>query len=170
MDGRIYVGASQRDSLEIRKTEHKSRVFAKKDIRHTPLYTAIRQHGWDMFLWSILEKCEDAESLYVAEKKWIARLESALHDNGYNLTLGGLGSPGYDPPESARRKISIIHKGRKHSREFIEKRMAALRKLHPSFAPEILFRRNAMESFASIARDYGVTGQAIFHFCKRHMA
>ena len=127
MDGRIYVGASQR-SLAVRKSQHKSRAsLCAKDSRYTPLYEAIRKYGWEAFEWRILERCKDAESLYVAEKKWIAHLESAASDNGYNLTLGGLGSPGYDPSEDTRRKISIIHKGRKHSREFIEKRIAPQR-------------------------------------------
>src|SRR3990167_4481185 len=227
MDGMIYVGASQR-SLSTRKSQHKSRAsLCTKDSRYTPLYEAIRKYGWKVFEWRILERCKGAEALYIAEKKWIAHLESAATDKGYNLTLGGLGSPGYDPPESVRRKISIIHKGRKHSREFIEKRIAPLRgrkrpehviakmrglavtaetrakigkaslgrkniwseqardnvakaaykrsqegigaKLRSVLAMEILSRRAANESFASIANDYDVTASAIFYFCKRNI-
>ncbi len=126
-DGKVYVGASQR-SISVRKSQHKSRAkLHTKDSRHTPLYEAIRKDGWDSFEWSVLETCKDAESLYQAEQKWVSRLESSNSNNGYNLTSGGLGNNGYNPSEEARRKISVLHKGRKHSKEFIEKRISPQR-------------------------------------------
>ena len=121
-NGKIYIGATRR-SITKRTIEHKCR----SSLLNTPLHKAIREYGWESFKSRILEKCSNIACLYEAEKKWISHFNSTNHDYGYNLTLGGVGSPGYEFTSSARKKISDIHKGHKHSIEFIEKRIAPQR-------------------------------------------
>ena len=63
----------------------------------------------------------------MAEQKWVKHFNSMSSDNGYNLTLGGLGSPGWNPLEDTRIKMSDAHKGMKMSPEAIEKTSSKLR-------------------------------------------
>ena len=126
IDNKVYVGASRRASFRKRIAEHKSRSFSKRDARETPLYCAIREHGWDAFSFSILEKCKTIKQLYAAEQRWIESFQSSSW-HGYNLTSGGLGTPDYVFSESHRKKISEAHKGRIQSPEIIERRIAPQR-------------------------------------------
>ena len=225
IDDKIYVGATRRTSLNKRMVEHKSRALANKDIRYTPLYEAIRKYGYESFISIVLERCNTVDELYSAEQKWIKYFKNISPDNCYNLTLGGLGSPGFSPSEESRKKISEALNGRVQSPEFVERRIAPQRgskrpitseklrgrtlseetknkiaianlgrkvtwsdearknvaesnrrqaaegigaKLHPSIAPQIIYRRNTGETFASIAKSYDVTPSAIFYFYRRN--
>ena len=126
-DGKIYVGATQRSSLKVRWTEHKSRAFANNGARQTPLYEAMRKFGYESFVCGILERCSNVDCLHKSEKKWISILDSTSLDKGYNLTSGGAGTANYIFSESHREKISNAHKGRVQSPEIIERRIAPQR-------------------------------------------
>lgn len=61
-----------------------------------------------------------------AERRWIAYYKN----QGYrltNLTIGGEGAPGYNPPAEVRAKMSVAQTGRKQTPESIAKTAAALR-------------------------------------------
>lgn len=51
-------------------------------------YRAIRKYGWDLFVYEILEECEN-EKLNERERHYIEKFDSV--NNGYNVTLGGEG-------------------------------------------------------------------------------
>lgn len=127
VDGGVYVGAT-RCSLATRKAQHKSRaVLTSKDVRHTPLYEAIRRHGWSSFKWRILEHCPNMAALYEAEMRWIAHYRQDASGPLYNLTDGGLGTIGFEPPPELRAKWSDARRGKPRSPESVAKCAAALR-------------------------------------------
>ena len=81
----------------------------------------------ETFLTNILPNCQSIEvlcekqtlaELKDAETKYINQYESYNPERGYNKTLGGDGG---SPTEEVRKKLSIIHKGRKFSEEHIQK-------------------------------------------------
>lgn len=83
-----YIGQSV--NIEKRWIAHKN--VWKNQSEHTyqyPLYRAIRKYGLENFDFSILEECNFSE-LDDREKYWIKFYDTVK--NGYNQTIGGLGS------------------------------------------------------------------------------
>lgn len=78
-----YIGQTI-NSLSTRKNKHKSahKTYKKKN----KFYSALKKHGWDNFIWGIVEEV-DQELLNEKEKYWIDYFSTFEH--GYNSTLGG---------------------------------------------------------------------------------
>lgn len=70
----------------------------------------------------IVPSCEDWR---VREKYWIALSRCMFPGILTNISSGGEGTPGYVPSAETRAKVSIVHRGRKHSPDHIEKSRAA---------------------------------------------
>lgn len=98
---------------------------------------AIAKHGEDAWLHSVLQECDTNEQACEAERAWIAELGTMAPD-GYNLTSGGEGAPGWKATDETRRKmsekkrgvpkteehkrkISESNRGKKHGPEWAEK-------------------------------------------------
>lgn len=81
--GLSYIGQSI--DIERRYNEHKRTT--NKDYS---FYNAIKEHGWDDFIFEIIEYCNQ-EQLNEREKYWISYYDTYYH--GYNETLGGEGGP-----------------------------------------------------------------------------
>lgn len=82
--GKSYIGKAKNLSKRLKKHQRESR---KKE---SPLYSAIRKHGWDNFKVEIVEfanRYEDLDSLEIAA---IEKFKT-LYPEGYNLTKGGTG-------------------------------------------------------------------------------
>jgi group I intron endonuclease len=104
INGKIYVGKTSKE-LHFRIQTH------IKNIKHKNffLYRAFRKYGINNFVWAIIEKCQDVDSLSAREKYWISYFDSANMKNGYNLTYGG---EGCSPNEATKKKISLANAGR----------------------------------------------------------
>ena len=106
INGKKYVGMTTM-TLERRVAGHFG--SASKDSRMYVL-RAIAKYGKDVFKSSVLQECETFEELITAEKFWIAKLNTMDHAIGYNLTLGGEGTPGHVVSEKTRDIMRELHK------------------------------------------------------------
>lgn len=84
-----YIGQSI--DIEKRWEDHKRVAFRKSDKSYDyPLYRAIRKYGLESFKFEVIEECEE-DKLDEVEIFYIEKFQSHIHQNGYNLTLGGDG-------------------------------------------------------------------------------
>lgn len=88
LNGMLYIGITT-CSLEKRWREHKCAVRSGLD---TPLYNAMRKHGFDAFKMSLVYEGVSREEIEAVEKGLIAQHGTYIRSGGgYNLTLGGEG-------------------------------------------------------------------------------
>lgn len=93
--GKIYIG--QTNNMENRFRGHKSDAYNPKSNGYKlPFHQAIRKYGMDNFTYELLEEIADGESQdFIDEREiyFINYYHSLTTENGYNLTIGGSGSP-----------------------------------------------------------------------------
>lgn len=106
VNGKSYVGQTI-GSLKKRKESHIS--VANRNINNIYFHRSIRKYGTVNFYWKILHECNDIETLNKLEIYYIGLYDT--YRNGYNLTLGGDGSVGYEVSENTKRKISASLEG-----------------------------------------------------------
>ncbi len=128
VNGKQYVGQAR--NLRARWRFHRNSASGEVEStysKRTAIARAMRKHGFENFVITILEVCP-IEQLDEREKVWIAELNT-LVPNGYNLTAGGKTGkrePGFAKVISAankgrvkgpewRSKLSASHKGKKLS-------------------------------------------------------
>ena len=121
--GQNYVGQTHR-GFKRRKREH----FAQADSdRLKRFHNALKAHGEEKFTWLILvgdiTTLEEANKL---EIEWIKRLNAHISCGGYNLTLGGGGSSGFNHTSASRAKIGSRFKGIPKSEEQRKKMGASI--------------------------------------------
>jgi len=75
----------------------------------------IKKYGRENFDFAILENCS-RQNILQKENEWIKKLNCRF-PNGYNLTDGGLGSPGRIISEETRQKKRLSMLGKTHSEE-----------------------------------------------------
>lgn len=124
-NGKKYVGIVFGDDASFRR-----RMIQHKNVMNSGnrrvLYNALRKHGWDNVEKKVIVEAED--------ETYMKQLETNLIDcwklnknrwgdesNGYNLTDGGDGVSGLKHSQESRQKMSDSTKGRKLSKEHIEK-------------------------------------------------
>lgn len=103
-DGKVYVGQT---------VNFKKRLRQYKYLRckgQTKLYNALSCHGFENFLFEILDEAIDKTQLDFLEIFYIEKFESLSPLKGYNLLSGG--SNGI-PCEETRKKMSISRTGKK---------------------------------------------------------
>ncbi len=101
---KIYIGQTTQ-SLNRRIKGHKDKIIRQKSNTH--FHNAIRKHGIDNFMWTILCHVDNKKALDKAEIYWIKYYDTIK--NGYNH-LGG-GSNGKHSL-IAKRKMSKSHLGK----------------------------------------------------------
>lgn len=115
INNKKYVGLTTKN-IEIRFQEHKfdsNKTKCKYAIHH-----AMKKHGIDNFIITILEKCESYYNLRKSEIKWIEKLNTFIEfGNGYNMTHGGDGILGCKLSSEHKQKISNSNKGRIFSKK-----------------------------------------------------
>ena len=116
LDGRSYIGMTIR-TLKKRKVQHLIDARNKKDNYH--FHRAIRKYGEESFEWKTIKKCKSIEELNQFEKVFITIYDTFC--NGYNMTEGGDGTLGFKHTEEAKKAIGDFWKGRKKSKETIER-------------------------------------------------
>lgn len=108
-DGKIYIGKTTRTLAE-RMKEH------LRNIRPCYIDRAIHRYGIEAFDISIVEECTNQDELNKREIYWIAHLD-CKYPNGFNLTNGSKGIPGYKAPPELRKRLSEMRKGRPNTPE-----------------------------------------------------
>jgi group I intron endonuclease len=119
---KAYVGQTIQGYL-IRWKQHVADAEKGSD-GCTALNNAIRKHGADKFVVTVLKVCHSQEELNEAEEYYIKEHNALVHD-GYNIRSGGSRTP---LGEETKKKMSIAHSGennsmfgRNHSEETKEK-------------------------------------------------
>lgn len=107
-----------------RKKEH-LRNALRGSLRHPKFYNAIRAHGVEAFVWSVLEDCAGftCEQVTQRENYWIEKMNAL--DGGYNGCFATGPGPWKDQPVQIRRKT------RNYSEETLKKLADLARKNKP---------------------------------------
>lgn len=114
--GKMYIGQS---------VNHKSRLSVYKNLpknlkeHQIHLYNAIKKYGFKNFKFEILCEVLNETDVNDIEIFWIREYNLTNRRYGYNKTTGG--NSGKRLTEEVKLKISKAHKGRKHSKESLEK-------------------------------------------------
>lgn len=114
LNNRMYIGATSR-GYKNRFTEHKNYA---KDGKSGLLYDDIRKYGISSFKVELIEDDISDEMACDKEIYYIDKYNTFyLSGNGYNMTIGGRGTIGYQFTEKDKQKISESGKGRVFSEE-----------------------------------------------------
>lgn len=103
VNGKQYVGITTR-SLAARVCDHKSHSKKNKE----KFYKAIRKHGFDNFVWSVIDSANCETALRIKEMQHIKRLDS--QKNGYNSGCGGDVNSGFKWSDASKAKASASKK------------------------------------------------------------
>ena len=125
-NGKIYVGKSIDPTYRWKQHQH---LASRGDTR--PLYASLRRYGIQNFDFVVIQAFEKLEDAYAAEIYWINFWQSFMNDFGYNLTKGGIRAQDVkvsggvicarkSMPDSMKKKLSSLLKGKKHPPEVIE--------------------------------------------------
>lgn len=141
--GKVYIGQTTR-SCDKRVKEHLTR-----EIKNSKLWKAVKKYGKEKFYYGIIEECYTSmDDLNEMEKKYIKKFNSI--ESGYNTAEGGWNAI---PTEEIRKKLSIAQKGRKHSKESLEKmRLANIGEKNPMYGRKASEETRLKMSLAHIGK------------------
>ena len=125
VNNKSYIGQTIR-TIEERYQRH---LYEAKQHTNRPLYDSMNHHGIANFMVEQLAEAPD-EKLNKLEAFYIAKYKTTDPAFGYNLTTGGDSCRVCLSEETeARRvaKIAAAHRGRKQSKETVEKRITKLK-------------------------------------------
>lgn len=138
VNGKVYIGQTIK-TLEKRKLEHIKLSESKSDLY---FHRAIRKYKKSNFIWDEIDTANNRKELNLKEIRWIREYKSCNSIYGYNMTIGGqIGGcytqvvkdkisktlTGRKLPEETKRKIALSSKGRKWSKESIQKRLNTMK-------------------------------------------
>ena len=112
VNGKQYVGKTSK-TLSRRRKHHE--CLARGKSSHY-FHCALRKYGYENFEWLTLATSEDSNELHSLEQEYIS-LFNTLAPNGYNLTKGGDGTPGWHHSSETKAKQSASQLGRRPTRE-----------------------------------------------------
>lgn len=122
-NGKVYIGFDSNWPKRFHVHRHRC---GYKDYTSSNFYNAIRKYGWENFTWEIIYQSPDGEHCKnVMENFFIKEYRSYIgfdDCNGYNMTLGGDGTFGYNDNKTPehKQKISEALTGKPKSKEHIE--------------------------------------------------
>lgn len=126
-----YIGQTTKERPSDRYSQHRynaTHLDSNKGVSY--LHRAMNTEGLDNFTFEVIEEIDNA-LLNEKEQYWI-QFYNTLSPNGYNLTIGGEGTPGFSRPQSLeereKRKESNIKYYQEHPEavEEIRERTKAL--------------------------------------------
>lgn len=107
VNGKCYIGQTKTNRLDRRIKEH---IFDANHLNNNvAFHNAIVKYGIENFNFEIIEQNIQESDIDSREVYWINFYSSyihAEHSNGYNETIGGQGTRGYNFTEADRQKIS----------------------------------------------------------------
>lgn len=167
INGKLYIGQTRKTIKERFQVHIKN---AQKHINRY-LYDAMNKYGYDNFIPSLIEECEDS-LLDEREIYWIAFYNTTDKNIGYNMTIGGDGGDTWtnNPhKKETSKKISENNKGKhKISSELREKLNIASKEVNTIYVD-----KNALEediknfmSIEDICKKYNISRKTFYNKCK----
>jgi len=178
VNNKVYIGQTIQKLQD--RLYHHFKDAINNGYKHA-LANAIRKYGKDNFYIEEIERhsCKTKRDLKKvlneAEKKYIEIYDSYL--NGYNSTLGGDGTLGYNLSDEHRRKISNKLKGHKHTTETKKKisqkhkgkklKLETINKLKKARANQVFTEeyyknlRESMKKFRKKVAQYTLSGDFV---------
>jgi group I intron endonuclease len=120
-NGKRYVGITSKPKPEHRWNSGRG----YRENKH--FYQAIERYGWDGFDHIILYENLSEDQAKHMERALIQEWNTMDREFGYNMTLGGDGTPGYIPSEETRLKLSRARRRENLSDETLRRRSESLR-------------------------------------------
>lgn len=119
--GKSYIGFDS--CWPNRKKSHRNKMYEKNNIK---FYNALRKYGWNNFIWEVIYQSLDGKHCLSVMEPFFIKENNSFY-GGYNSTLGGEGVIGYKHNQERIEKIILSSKGRKQSKETIQKRSEKIR-------------------------------------------
>lgn len=113
-DNKLYIGLTTKSDARGRWYQHRYQARHLSSSDKSYLHRSMNEHGVDNFTFEVIEEIDD-NLLPEREQYWIDYYNSYI-PNGYNLTRGGEGTPGFSRSQSEEERE---RKG-KSMRKFIE--------------------------------------------------
>lgn len=134
INGKKYIGWTSRLPEERWKKDgyEYTRTDKNGNYKHRHFGPAINLYGWDNFEHKIIYDSLTEEEAKEKEKELIARYDTTNPEKGYNLTLGGDGTVGYQHTNEAKAKMSKAKQGKKPWNYGISPTEETLKKLRES--------------------------------------
>lgn len=142
INGKKYVGITYQDPI-------KRWNYGHGYCNNQHFYSAIKKYGWNNFEHTIIADNLMVKDACLLERELIALHKSANPDFGYNICEGGQTNI---LPRSSLDKISKANKGRKMTKEVMERRS-----LNPPKANRVICDGVLFISIAECAKHYGVS-------------
>jgi group I intron endonuclease len=111
LNSKCYVGSSK--NIRNRASQHSAILRAGRH-HSTKLRNAAAKYGLDAFVFEVVEHCAE-DALLDRELHWINTFNAV--DGGYNIRRQPSSNVGVIASPETRRKLSLIHKGKKLSQE-----------------------------------------------------
>ena len=102
-DDKIYIGLTTKSKAIERWYQHRYSARHLTDSDKSYLHRAMSKYGVDNFSFEIIEEIPNSQ-LPKREKYWI-NYYNTYSPNGYNLTKGGEGTPGFSRPQTEEEKF-----------------------------------------------------------------
>lgn len=166
VNGKLYIGQT-RKTIEERFEMHLKN--AKKHINRY-LYDAMNKYGYDNFIPSLIEECED-NLLDEREIYWIKFYNTTNKDIGYNMTIGGGGGDTWTKnshKEETSKKISEHNKGKHNNPAIIEKMVSAAKEVNTIYIDKDELKKD-IENFMTIediCLKYRIARKTFYNKCK----
>ena len=112
LNQKIYIGQHKhiKEEVTLDKSYHGSGTIFKN---------ALEKYGEENFTYELIDSAESPEELNEKEIYWI-NFYNSLTPNGYNLTKGGLGTPGFTQSDYQKEIVRDYMKNREITDEFRE--------------------------------------------------
>lgn len=115
--GRVYIGSSS--TIEKRWAYHRS-ALSRRTHENTYLTHAWHKYGADAFVFKVIEAVQ-VSALIQQEQYWIDQYRATDRRHGFNISPVAGSTRGYRPTPEVRAKWSTAQRGRKRSKESIER-------------------------------------------------
>ena len=150
-DDKIYIGLTTKSKAIERWYQHRYLARHLSDTDKSYLHKAMAIHGVENFFFEVIEEIEDNNLLPQREQYWIQQYNS-FAPLGYNLTLGGEGTPGFSRPQSEEERkkkgqsIKQYYANHPEAKEKSRKRMT-----EQNNNPE--YRKNVLEKYKEFCQN-----------------
>ena len=102
-NGKVYIGQTVKVTPTDRYSQHRYlATHPEQEKTASYLHRSMAKHGLDSFTFEVIEEVENSE-LDNREIYWIKEYNSLI-PNGYNVSSGGGGTPGFSRPQTPEEK------------------------------------------------------------------